>query len=212
MDPKLSGRVEQSLDLMRRGEGEQAFHNLIEESPEVLPLLMKAFSVEKDPAVRESLVQVIWEHRVRETIPFLIRVLDEDEPRIWKSALDGLVAIGGEPALAALEAYRTGGMKPDRQEWVAEAVGQIQESLQTGAAVEVEREESAPTKRSPEELISSFEKMGFVIVQGREEYDAIANYIGKNNIPTWTGSDQKSGTVAIHKRTWGSLEGVCLPL
>jgi len=212
VDSNLSERVKHYLDLLRSGDQDQAFHSLIEESPEVLPLLMKAFSAEKDPGVREWLVQVIWEHRVRETIPFLISVLDDDEPGVWKSALDGLVTIGGESALAALEAYRTRGVKSDREEWIAEAAGQIRESLQPDPTGGVEPEGSGSAARSPEELISSFEKMGFVIVQGRGEYELITQYVGKNNIPTWTSSDEKAGTVTIHKRAWGSLEGLFIPL
>jgi hypothetical protein len=212
MEPGLNERVEFCLDLMRKGEREQAFFDLIEESPEVLPLLMMAFAAEKDPEVRESLVEVIGEHRVRESIPFLTRALDDDDPRVWKTALDALVTAGGEPALAALEAHRTRATKPDRQEWIAEAMGQIHDSLHADASPEVEPEGGAAAVRSKEELISFFEKMDYVIVQGREEYDLIIRYIGKNNIPTWTRSDEKAGTVTIHKRTWGSIEGFCLPL
>jgi len=92
-------------------------------------------------------------------------------------------------------------------------MGQIRDALHADVSVpDVDLEGGADAVRSGEELITSFEKMGFVVVQAREEYDLIMKYIGKNNIPTWTRSDEKAGTVTIHKRIWGSIEGLFLPL
>jgi len=94
MEPTLSEMVEHDLDLLRKGERDKAFFDLIEASPEILPLLVMAFAAEKDPKVRMTLVEVIGEHRVREAIPFLTRALDDDDHRVWKAALDALVTVG----------------------------------------------------------------------------------------------------------------------
>src|SRR5262245_40284300 len=94
------------LERLRQGDDEEAFFGLIESHSRVVPVLIEAFATEKDRVVRAQIIQYIWQHRRPDTVPFLAHVLHDPEPAVWKEALDGLVAIGGDGALQALQAAR----------------------------------------------------------------------------------------------------------
>jgi hypothetical protein len=120
------------LERMRQGDYEEAFFGLIEAWPDVVPALIDAFAKEKDRGVRAQIVQYIWQHRRPETVSFLAHVLHDPEPAVWKEALDGLVAIGGDGALKALEAARaqipaSRAGRAITREWVDEALEQVRE-------------------------------------------------------------------------------------
>ena len=53
-----------------------------------------------------------------------------------------------------------------------------------------------------------FEGFGYVSTSGAEEFDRIMDYIRKNHIPTWNSIDREAGTVTIHRRPWGAIEGL----
>ena|ERR1700682_666784 len=110
---------------------EDAWHSLVEAGPTALPYLVDAFGTATAPQVRVSLVRVIAEYRSAEGVPFLEALLRNDEPEIWKAALDGLVMCGGEAALAALRAAKAIATSGKR-EWIDEAVGQITETHRSG--------------------------------------------------------------------------------
>jgi HEAT repeats len=119
------------LERLRQGHFEDAFFGLIEADPAVLPVLMDAFAKEEDRDVRAEIVRCIWQHRRPETVSFLADLLHDPEPAIWRAALDGLVAIGGDQAVQALRAARarTPAGRAGRAitlEWVDEALEQAQ--------------------------------------------------------------------------------------
>ncbi len=50
---------------------EDAYHSLVELDDSYLPELMEAFKQEQSPQIQAVLVEVIWQHRSSETLPFL---------------------------------------------------------------------------------------------------------------------------------------------
>lgn len=120
------------IERLRGPESEDAYHSLIEADNSIIPILIDAFRTEQDSEIRSDLVAVIWQHRVPETTDFLIEATNDPAPEVWKSALDGLVAIGGQDAIQALELARER-LHPDsrkeytKEEWIDEAIQQIKE-------------------------------------------------------------------------------------
>lgn len=115
------------IDQARQGNEEDAFHSLLEQDPAIIPILQDAYRTEPDPDVVALLVEVIWQFRDPKAIPFLEEALRDARPRVWKSALDGLVTLGGtesakvlERTLAAIQAS-----DPKRAEWISEALEQV---------------------------------------------------------------------------------------
>ncbi len=111
-------------------DGENVYHNLIEADDAIVPFLIEAFRNEQNPAIRSTLVEIIWHHKLPETVGVLSEALGDDAAEVWKSALDGLVALGGEAALRVLESAKQQ-VQFDRQagttrvEWIDEAIWQI---------------------------------------------------------------------------------------
>jgi HEAT repeat protein len=123
---KLSEQVAYYIGRLRGPDGEDAYHSLIEADDAVVPLLIEAFGVQKDMNVRAELVEIVWQHRLPETVGFLARALDDPAPEVWKSALDGLVALGGPSAVQALERARERAQPGDKADWIEEALEQIE--------------------------------------------------------------------------------------
>ena len=134
----LERAIDHHLDLRKGAGGDAPFHGLIELGPEAVPVLRRRFLSETDPGCRVLLLEAIREHRLRSSIPLFERTLDDPDPAVWKAALDGLVSTGRAAALAALERQREGA-SGERREWIEEAVGQVREGLEAGAAGEDER-------------------------------------------------------------------------
>lgn len=120
------------LERWHKGHGDDAFFGLIEADPAVLPVLMEAFANETDREIRAFIVHCIWQHRRREAINLLAEVLHDPEPTIWQQALDGLVALGGDEAIHALQATRASipagrAGRAITAEWIEEALEQMRE-------------------------------------------------------------------------------------
>ena len=119
------------LDRLRRGHAE-AFFGLIEADPTVLPVLIEAFAKEEDRGIRAEIVRCVWQYRRPEAVGFLGEALHDSEPAVWQEALDGLVALGGERAIQALQAARARipvgrAGRAITEEWVEEALEQVRE-------------------------------------------------------------------------------------
>jgi hypothetical protein len=91
--------------------------------------MAEAFRLSRDPTVKRRLAQVISENRSFEALPLLVELLRDDDAEIWKTALDGLVTLGEDPAARtrALEilAEEKASADPEKQEWIEEAQNQI---------------------------------------------------------------------------------------
>jgi len=117
--------VEQLVHALCDG-NDNAFHTLIEAEPEILPMLIQQFTASSDGADRSKIIEVIWQHRIKATIPFLASALHDPHPEVWKQALDGLVAIGGVESHNALAVFRSNLLNDtERRSWAEEAIGQI---------------------------------------------------------------------------------------
>jgi HEAT repeat protein len=120
-----SGSIDHFIEGLRSGE-EKAFHALIEAPHAVLGTLIARFHAEGDPDLRASIVEVVWQHRQSNSVPFLAQALADSCEEVWKQALDGLVTIGGPSAVEAVSAFKSACDPGDPQaEWLAEALGQL---------------------------------------------------------------------------------------
>ena len=111
-----------------------ACRRLIEADHSIITYLIEVFRTEKDTAIRAELVEIVWQHRVSQTMvmDFLAEALGNKQPEIWKNALDGLVTLGGDSAMQILESFRqrvlkNSGENLEQLEWIDEAIQQIRE-------------------------------------------------------------------------------------
>lgn len=128
---RFKPQIDYYLELFRRGDTDHAFHGLLEIDRDILPELMEVFRSEQDVGVRVLLVEVIWGYREQSVIPFLGEALSDQEPRIWRQALNGLVALGSPAALDVLRAARTRQLPTPRETeefrcWLEEAIEQAE--------------------------------------------------------------------------------------
>jgi len=119
---------------LRDGDSEAAFHSLIEADRAAIPKLIEVCKAERNPETRAQLVNIIWEFRDPSTISFLGEALFDSSSRVWKAALDGLVALGCPAALpflrAALSRESLGTSNSDSfRIWVEEAIEQLEARL-----------------------------------------------------------------------------------
>lgn len=111
--------------------GESAWHRLVEADDTIIPYLIEAYRAEPEAKRRSMLVNVIWEHRVKEALEFVCEeALNDPAPEVWKSALDGVVTTGGQRALSALESAkkRLHGVEKETEDkavWIDEAIEQV---------------------------------------------------------------------------------------
>ena len=120
------------IEKLRGPDSDDARHSLIEADDVIVPILIDAFRDEQDPAIRSQLTVIVWQHRLPETTKFLSEALDDPAPEVWKNALDGLVALGGQSATQVLQAARqrsSGGNREKRVQakWIDEAIQQVEE-------------------------------------------------------------------------------------
>jgi HEAT repeats len=118
------------LERLKGPECDYAYHSLIDADDAIIPILITAFRTEADPGIRAMLVEIIWQHRISETVEFLSEALNDSHPEVWKNALDGFVAIGSPSAILVLESARermqsAGQRESVRTEWIEEAIQQI---------------------------------------------------------------------------------------
>ena len=71
-----------------------------------------------------ALIRVVSEYRTKDALPFFANLLRVADGEIWKTALDGIISIGGEAAVNCLhEVSKT--LNSEKRPWVDEAVSQI---------------------------------------------------------------------------------------
>jgi hypothetical protein len=116
---------------------ESAFFTLIS-LPQSFPFVEAAYRQERQPERRAALIHCLWQYRNRAALPTLGSALRDDDDRVWKEALDGLVALGGAEAERVLRDTRVslgGDEARAKAEWIDEAIEQIGESELAGQAV-----------------------------------------------------------------------------
>ncbi len=96
--------------------------------------LMEFFRVEKDKDTRAFLVEVIYQFRQREVIPFLAEALRDESPLVWQTALDGLITLDLPECTQAIEHARTRTFKREKdsryfQRYLDEAIQMLREGV-----------------------------------------------------------------------------------
>jgi hypothetical protein len=127
--------VSEHLERFRNQDRDGAFFGLIDRGLGLVPHLVQAYSSERSPEVKAFLVEVLWQQRDVAVIPTLGAALLESDSRIWKEALNGLVALASAESLGALRAARTRRFKTQAATdefglWLAEAIEQTETALQ----------------------------------------------------------------------------------
>ena len=88
--------------------------------------MVQAFERAVDSDAKIALVEVISQYRSPDGVSFLAGLLREPNAKLWKTALDGLVMVGGSAALNALASVRPTS-RPEQRAWIDEALSQITE-------------------------------------------------------------------------------------
>jgi len=120
------------IERLRKPEtSEDAGHSLEELEfldVQALPILQQYAVSEKDEDIRADLTEIVWrQYRRPESVPFLAQMLNDPSRKVWKAAIDGLVALGTDDALVALKTAR-GGASAEQFEYIDEAIDQIENS------------------------------------------------------------------------------------
>jgi HEAT repeat protein len=107
----------------------RAYHSLIELGPPILPELERRLAASPDVAFRVALVQLARQMRSADALPLFGAALHDDAPDVWKEALDGLVVLSSEAAIALLEEAVSrdppgGTTEADWKSWIQEALQQ----------------------------------------------------------------------------------------
>ncbi len=96
-----------------------------------MPLFVDALRRETDTARRRRLVSIIWRFRDPVALPALAVASADHGDEVWKEALDGIVAIGGQAAMQILRDAQVSLAADPRAagklEWIPEAIQQVQE-------------------------------------------------------------------------------------
>jgi hypothetical protein len=82
-------------------QADDAWHSLLELGAAALPHVEEAFRLARATEARHRLAEVVCHVRSMDALPFLIEVLHNRNPELWKIALDGLVMLGDEPTFRA---------------------------------------------------------------------------------------------------------------
>ena len=109
---------------------EDAFHSLIEQKADIVPYLVQSYKASDDLSEQGLLLEVICQYQSPQTLDFLAEVLQEENPRLWKTALDGIVTIGGSSSIDLLtnEIHRLSALESPPAlhiSWLQEALEQI---------------------------------------------------------------------------------------
>lgn len=116
----LNEYAEFYLKQLKSTDWEDGYHGLIEADHGIIPILIASFRNEQDAALRAMLVKIVWQHRVPETVGFLVEALADSNPDIWKNALDGLVTIATPEAIKVLESTKRsiGNTESEKMPWI----------------------------------------------------------------------------------------------
>ena len=109
-----------------------AYHSLIELGPQVLPELTRRFAESRDVAFRAALVELAHKVRSAEALPLFDSALEDESPKVWKAALDGLVALASPASILLLEEALS--RTPPGRTSVGEWRSWVEEALQQARA------------------------------------------------------------------------------
>lgn len=120
------------LDLIRQlgtADSEDAYHRLLEIDPSNVSHLIDAYTLETNPRIQETLIEIIGEHRRLTDVEFFGQALRSPNPALWKAALDALVKINNVRCIQVLSAVKSEMQdkvdSSDKLEWIEEGIQQI---------------------------------------------------------------------------------------
>jgi hypothetical protein len=124
------------LEKLKGADSDAAYHSLIGADHSIVPILIKAYRTESIPTIRATLVKIIWQHRIPETISFLSEALDDNHPEVWKNALNGFAALGSLDSIQILESAKqpiqvTDAIRVIKTDWINEAILRIRNGSNT---------------------------------------------------------------------------------
>ena len=119
------------IDQLTEPDADDACHALLKLGPSAIPVLAEALRVATNANARKRLAEVIAHNRAAEALPYLLTLLDNSEPEIWKTAIDGLVMLGTDKPAARddiLNCLRAAAQRASsaRHDWIREAIEQIE--------------------------------------------------------------------------------------
>lgn len=109
---------------------EGTFFYLLDLPRAALPLLFRELDLPANRRIAPEILRGLWESRDPRVVDRLGQALHDSDPRLWKEALNGLVAIAGPASLSCLRETRdliaTRGTLPNGLDlaWVDEAIEQ----------------------------------------------------------------------------------------
>lgn len=104
---------------------------LIQAGDAVVPLLITRFRQAKRAELRREVIEVLYElapHARPELLSFLLELVTDADPYVWRRALDGLVSANEKSVIPALEAHAVSA-DDERASWIREAAGQIADGV-----------------------------------------------------------------------------------
>jgi hypothetical protein len=114
--------VDHYLGEFRAGRRDDAFHGLIEADHAVMSVLINAYMDTNDLDTKVFVIEVISEFRLDSSLCFLRHILRSADPRIWKTALNGMAMAESREAVDAMDHVLSSVQDSHKREWIEEAI------------------------------------------------------------------------------------------
>ena len=121
--------VDYYLAELDAGQGDNAYHSLIEADPTIIPILIDRYEASDDIDTKRFIIRVVSEFRLVSPLGFLGVALRREEPQLWKAALDGLATaelLAGVNEMADVLASVT---DRNKRSWIEEAITDTSEII-----------------------------------------------------------------------------------
>jgi len=102
----MEDKILAAMELFKGGDDDAAMAQLLDDSIELVPAIVKIFRAEPDHDLRAFLVRVAWERHEELSAEFILEALNDAAEEVWQSALDGAVALASPEMLQALKLLR----------------------------------------------------------------------------------------------------------
>ncbi|MCB1228592.1 MAG: hypothetical protein KDK99_22505 [Verrucomicrobiales bacterium] len=115
--------VDHYLSEFRSGRCDDAFHSLIETDSAIIQGLINAYEDAKEIDAKVFLIEVVSEFRLDSSLCFLRHALRrDDEPQIWKAALNGMAMAESPEAVDAMDHALSSVQDSTKRDWIQEAI------------------------------------------------------------------------------------------
>jgi len=124
----MTNKFDHFIRKYHNGDEEEAFFGLVDLGLDVLPDLLARFHAEVDFRERAFLLKISRNIGEPTSVSLMGEALHDQNPDVWKEALDGLVTLASPQALNVLYSARSNRLDNDDvfQEWLDEAIEQIE--------------------------------------------------------------------------------------